>query len=133
MFEELSRYSITGGGRHYSYNQQQNDRQQALEKLATTAATLPFDRVAVHQVVESIRQKYGEELVVEAVATIAAYESITRVADATVRIPPERLLGIVKAVNCVMHRRREIAMYGAGIVVAIGAVWWVKCPTTSSS
>lgn len=52
-----------------------------------TAATLPIDAQAARVAVE---EQGGTELVVEALATMMTFESITRIVDATVRVDQHR-------------------------------------------
>ena len=99
---------------------QQSPRAMALRALGETVGTLPFDAKAAQEALKAVKEEGGEELVMEAIATIAAFECTTRVADATCRKPfPDHMLFIVKSVNMIMMQKRRVLVGLAVLVVSI--------------
>jgi len=99
-----------------------------LEAFGKLVASLPYDVEAVQSALEEVKAHGGMELVAEACATVAAFESLTRVADATVRAkPPEIIMKVARTINQFMWNPvpfMTVALaIGSGVAAA---VWTIK-------
>ena len=100
------------------------DRQHALVDFGRTVATLPFNISAARKVLEQVEAVGGKELAIEAIATAAAFEAQTRVADATMRtnLTPTDLYFVNVFVQILLYRH---VIFVAFLAAVIGiAVWW---------
>jgi hypothetical protein len=61
-------------------------RSAALKELGEVIATLPFDAQTVRKAVAAVEKEGGQELLVESLATAMAFETTTRIVDASVRV-----------------------------------------------
>ena len=101
-----------------------SSRATALTTLGQTVSTLPFNLKAAQEALAVVEKEGGEELVVEAVATVAAFESITRVADACIRIkPPAFIMKVMMFVNVVVFNSGRLLLGGAAAAAVCMAVW----------
>lgn len=97
------------------------DRKRALEEFAAQVTTLPFDIQEIRKTLELVEEVGGQELVVEACITAAGFETITRVVDATARVPlPSARIWIVRAFNLVMIHSIQILTVS---IVGFAALW----------
>lgn len=112
MFEELTAPTAASA------------REEALRTLGKTVGTLPFDAEAVRKACMVVEEEGGPELAVEACSIVGAFESITRVADATGRRkPPQGIMRVVKVVNLiVLGWRRLLLVISMLIVLAVAIV-----------
>lgn len=95
-------------------------RNAALTEFGSTVATLPYNKGAVQASLVRVQEEGGEELKVEVCCTVAAFETVTRVVDATLRKdPPGAMVSVVKGINTAMHHSRELILAGSAFV-AVG-------------
>lgn len=95
-------------------------REAALTEFGTTVATPPFDADTVQKALLKVEQEGGKELAVEACCTVAGFEAITRIVDATNRKePPGAFVAVLKGINLIMLRSRELMLAGSAIA-AVG-------------
>ena len=97
--EEASRGSVSFVG---NTSEVQKRREVALQVLGKAVASLPFNKQAVEKAMEKIVEIGGEALVAETVLTIAVFEAVTRIADATMLVNlPGPMLTVMKAINAI--------------------------------
>lgn len=98
-------------------------REAVLTDLGHAVATLPFDKVSVQQALEKVHEPGAQELVIEVCCTVAAFEAITRVADATVRAKlPAAMINVLKGINKIAFHSRENMLAGSAFAVMSIAV-----------
>lgn len=91
-------------------------REAVLKEFGRTAATLPFDVNAVQSALVKVKEEGGDELEIEMCCTLAAFEGMTRVVDATIRKgPPELMLSILRGINNIVFHSRELMLAGSAI------------------
>jgi len=66
-----------------SLENNRDDREAILTALSTAAGSIPFYPKAMKVACDNVKELGGMELVVEACATIGAFEAITKLVDAT--------------------------------------------------
>jgi hypothetical protein len=99
----------------------QSRRLAALTAFGETVATLPFDAQAVRQALVAVEEQGGQELVVETLATMMTFESITRVVDATIRV--DQLRAIMKLItNVVISFNKVISAVQSQVSLALTVV-----------
>lgn len=93
-----------------------------------TIATLPFDIKKVKQSIRHLEIIGGKELVAEACNVAAAFESMTRIVDATGRVkPPDVMLRMVKLLNIIGSKIPSInVLIGSVVVPMVLAVLVIK-------
>jgi hypothetical protein len=99
-------------------------RSAALKELGDVVATLPFNSKAVHKAMAAVENVGGEELLVEALATAMAFESITRIVDASIRVKySASMYMMIKAVNrmAALFQSSRFQLICSTIAVAIVA------------
>ena len=62
-----------------------DERKGALQAFSVAIATLPFNIETVRCALEDLKRVGGENLVVEACCTAAAFEAMTRIVDSSIR------------------------------------------------
>jgi hypothetical protein len=101
-----------------------------LTAFGETVATLPFNVQAVRQSLVAVKEQGGEELVIETLATMMTFESITRIVDASIRVDQHRafvklmtdvVISFNKAIAAVQSNR-HIGLSLALLVVVAAAV-----------
>mmetsp|Transcript_1975 Transcript_1975/g.2465 ORF Transcript_1975/g.2465 Transcript_1975/m.2465 type:complete len:120 (-) Transcript_1975:146-505(-) len=103
---------------HYVESQPQHE--DILKKFATNVASLPFDRVAVVKSKEEIEKVAGRELAVEACATAAMFEQVSKIADVTGVTPrSDRSLKITLTIFYLAHHFTMFSSILLVIVVVI--------------
>lgn len=75
-----------------------SERRDSLSEFGVAMATLPFNAENVRSKLDEVRRVGGEELVVEACCTAAAFEGMTRVVDATIRFKDKKSTMVMKIV-----------------------------------
>ena len=63
-------------------------RTEALTAFGKAVAQLPFNAPAIREALVEVEKCGGQELAVEAMGTMMAFEAVTRIVDATIRVNP---------------------------------------------
>lgn len=77
----------------------------------------------MQNVLAEVETEGGKELAIEVCCTVAAFETITRVADATIRKQPTAaMMNVIKGINKIALHSRELMLVGSTIAVVSVAV-----------
>jgi hypothetical protein len=96
-----------------------DQREIVLEKLGTAVASVPFDADKVVAAMDEVKTVGGVELCIEAAATCGAFESITKVVDATGRKTASREVERLKAIVMTISKHRNVIVMVGGLVTAV--------------
>lgn len=100
---------------------QESTREAVLTEFGRTVATVPFNAKAVQKALAQVKHVGGKELAVEVCCTLAAFESVTRVVDATIRKKhPAIMMTVVKGMNKVALHLRQWMLAGGTAIAAVG-------------
>lgn len=101
-------------------------REEALAGLGRSVAAAPFSVAAVRDALDLVAAEGGEELVVEAVATAGFFEAMTRIADATGKVPHAASeLRMMLFVSFVMQNW-HLALAVAVAILSMYTFFWTK-------
>ncbi|KAL7533061.1 hypothetical protein ACHAXR_005011 [Thalassiosira sp. AJA248-18] len=97
-------------------------REKALIHLGSAVATLPMDMEKVQIALQEVKSVGGMELAMEATAVAGAYETITKVVDATgIKLPPQRIQRVISTILFVIKHKVTFGLVVASLVVALFA------------
>lgn len=102
-------------------------RENVLEEFGAAVASMPWDLDRIRKGIEEVAKAGGFELCIESAATCGAFESITKIVDATGRkVDSEFKDRVMKSAMTMAKYRNTIFFMGASIAVAIVATRLIR-------